>query len=64
MCSRHGGFLWLPDMGVPPDSPDHPFIDGFSMIFHYKPSRTWGTTIYGNLHMGIHQQKHGENHGF
>ena len=29
-------------MGVPPD---HPFIDGFSMIFHWKPS-IGGTPIY------------------
>ena len=28
----------------------HAFIDGFSMIFHYKPSLL-GTTIYENLHI-------------
>ena len=31
-------------------TPSYPFIDGFSMIFHYKPSSYWGTPIYGNLH--------------
>ena len=38
------GFPWL--WGYPQEN--HPFLDG---IFHYKPSSTWGTPIYGNLHM-------------
>ena len=33
-------------MGV---SPNHPIIDGFFMIFHYKLNQPfWGSPIYGN----------------
>ena len=35
--------------------PNHPFIDGFSIInrwiFYYKPSSYWGTPISGNRHI-------------
>ena len=29
---------------------NHPFIDGFPTVFHYKPTNYWGTPIYGNPH--------------
>ena len=37
---------WFPKIGVPPN---HPYIDGFSLINHHF----WGTPIYGNLHILI-----------
>ena len=40
-------------MGVAPNSS---ISIGFSMVFHYKPSRYWGTPIYGTPHSKLRNQ--------
>ena len=40
MMTINGLLIWrFPEIGVPPN---HPFIDGFSLVDHYKPSSYWG----------------------
>ena len=40
MMTINGLLIWrFPEIGVPPN---HPFIDGFSLVNHYKPSSYWG----------------------
>ena len=39
MYMQHWETIWrFPEIGVPRVPPNHPFIDGFSMISHCKPS--------------------------